>query len=74
MKRFIMTITLFLVISSIWGIYVIPRTITVDSLTLSALRNSLSPASPAYDPYIADLSDSDDNVSTEVKNAPQTEV
>ncbi len=62
MKRFIMTITLFLVISSIWGIYVIPRTITVDSLTLSALRNSLSPASPAYDPYIADLSDSDDNV------------
>ena len=42
MKRFITTITLFLVISSIWGIYVIPRTITVDSLTLSACQGKFN--------------------------------
>ncbi|HNQ43199.1 MAG TPA: hypothetical protein PKI59_02165 [Candidatus Cloacimonadota bacterium] len=53
MKRFIMTMIFSAVMSSVLGTYVIPRTITVDASTLNALRGSLLPASPAYDPYIA---------------------
>lgn len=62
MKRLITTMIFVVIMSSALGTYVIPRTITVDALTLNALRSSLLPASPAYDPYIADLSDSDDMV------------
>ncbi len=62
MKRFITTMLLLSIMSSVLGIYVIPRTITVDTPTLTALRSSLLPSSPYYDPYIAELSDSDDMV------------
>lgn len=59
MKCTIVTMLFVIIISSVFGTYVIPRTITVDTQTLSALRSSLLPANPYYDPYIADLSDSD---------------
>ena len=62
MKRLITTMIFVVIMSSVMGTYVIPRTITVDASTLNALRSSLLPASPSYDPYIADLSDSDDTV------------
>ena len=62
MKRLITTMIFVVIMSSALGTYVIPRTITVDAMTLNALRSSLLPASPAYDPYIADLSDSDEMV------------
>lgn len=62
MKRLIVTMGFIIILSSAFCTFVIPRTITVTATKLDSLRSSLLPASPAYDPYIADLSDSDDMV------------
>lgn len=62
MKRLIVTMGFIIILSSAFCTFVIPRTITVTATKLDSLRSSLLPASPAYDPYIADLSDSDEMV------------
>ena len=62
MKRLIVTMGFIIILSSAFCTFVIPRTITVTATKLDSLRSSLLPASPSYDPYIADLSDSDEMV------------
>jgi hypothetical protein len=41
-----------------WGVFVIDRTITIGADTLLAMRASSFPASPAFDPFIDGLSES----------------
>ena len=65
MKCIITTMLFIAIVSSVLGTFIIPRTITVDASTLNALRSSMLPASPSYDPYIANLSDSDETVMPE---------
>lgn len=45
------------IMSSIFGTFIINRTITIDAVTLAAMRGASLPASHLYDPYIDNLSD-----------------
>ncbi|MDP2173430.1 MAG: NosD domain-containing protein, partial [Candidatus Cloacimonadaceae bacterium] len=58
MKRLFILCYLLGMMSSIFAVYVINRTITINAATLAAMRSSASPASTFFDPYIDNLSES----------------
>lgn len=66
------------VASSIFGTFIINRTITIDAVTLATMRGSSLPASHLFDPYIDNLSDANsvlfhDAVTTDLtRDVPET--
>lgn len=57
MKHLFLCCFLIGMMSSIYGEYVISRTITVNDSTLAAMRSSILPGSPSHDPLIDNLSE-----------------
>ncbi len=57
MKHFPIVLFILGVVSPIFGTFIINRTITIDAVTLAAMRGSSVPASHLFDPYIDNLSD-----------------
>lgn len=57
MKHFAIILLMTGIMSSIFGTFIINRTITIDEVTLAAMRGASVPGSSLFDPYINDLSD-----------------
>jgi hypothetical protein len=78
MKHFPIVLFILGVVSPIFGTFIINRTITIDAVTLAAMRSSSVPASHLFDPYIDNLSDTnsvlfhDDATTDLTRDVPET--